>query len=189
VEFLQELRKRVPASRTVLVAHSMGNQLLLKAVQNLAIQPGERYRAIVMLAPDVGVSRLQASLPALSADAKRSVLYINKEDKALWVSDKKNKEERAGRVDLLDPNGYMETVDITRATHDAGWMHHADHLETTALYDLFWNVVRDQPAECREERGISVKKGGMWEILPSDTTYDVEALQPQCRLKNPQQGH
>jgi len=189
VEFLQKLRKRVPASRTVLVAHSMGNQLLLKAVQNMAIQPEDRYRAIVMLAPDVGVSTLQASLPTLSTDAKRSVLYVNKEDKALWVSAQKNKEERAGRVDLLDPNGYMETVDITQATHGAGGMHHADHLETTALYDLFWNIVRDQPAECREERGISVKKGAMWEIQPSDTTYDVAALRPQCRLINPQQGH
>ena len=186
VEFLNALRQQVPARRTVLVAHSMGNQLLMKAIKQLSTNNSDLYRAVVMLAPDLSTKDLSADLTDLALRTKRAALYVNTDDRALKVSSFKNGGERAGATDLVDPNGWMETVDITLATKKKGdWIHHADHLDGTALYDLFWNIVRDMPAECREERGLGFQAESqkpIWKLNVSDNNYDVRALKPSCRL-------
>ncbi len=69
------------------------------------------------------------------------------------LSQARHFDRRAGEAEEIDPNGKMETIDITVATSELGSMlHHADHLDGVALYDLFWDIVRDMPAKCRTER-------------------------------------
>jgi esterase/lipase superfamily enzyme len=182
-DFLLALRQSFPASRTVLVAHSMGNQILMKALRQMPDAGGKPYRAVVMLAPDLSTKDLLADLPQLGLQAKRTVLYVDQKDRALEVSGIRNQGDRAGAVDVLDPNGRMETVDITDATAGFGYLHHADHLEGTALFDLFWNVVRDMPAECRRERGLAYRKSEtLWVLNYADAGYSADSLNPSCRL-------
>ncbi len=66
VNFLKELHRQIPAGRTVLVAHSMGNRLLLKALEDIHLDVGDQYRAVVLLAPDVSQNDLLAALPSVS---------------------------------------------------------------------------------------------------------------------------
>jgi esterase/lipase superfamily enzyme len=184
VDFLNLLRRQIPARRIVLVAHSMGAELLLRALGGVHLDAGDRYRAVVLLAPDVSQNDLLSALPALSRQAGRLAIYVNKNDLALMLSTARHLDRRAGATEVIDPSGKMETIDITLATSERGsTLHHADHLDGTALYDLFWNIVRDMPAKCRTERGLAYRDGPVWRLNVQDVPYDAKSLDSDCDLK------
>ena len=184
IQVLNELQRIVPPSRTVLVAHSMGNQLLLKAILRSHPTANNPYRAVVFLAPDVSVDDLLHALPTVNLGAKRVALYVNRNDLALMSSAGRHLNSRAGATEVVDVSGKMETVDITQATSEyANVLHHADHLDGTALYDLFWNIVRDMPVKCRTERGLAYRDGLVWRLEVQDQPYDAKALDPICDVR------
>jgi esterase/lipase superfamily enzyme len=113
VQFLNDLQRTIPATRTVLVAHSMGNRLLLHALLNAHLSLRDQYRAVVLLSPDVSTDELRMALPTLDREAYRVALYVNANDLALFVSMARHLDRRAGATEVLDPSGKMETIDIT----------------------------------------------------------------------------
>jgi esterase/lipase superfamily enzyme len=183
VTFLKDLSRTISPSKTVLVAHSMGNRVLIKALKQL---PPDSYKAIVLLAPDLSKDELIQSLPSIDQRGTHVSMYVNRDDFALLLSSGLNLGERAGISDnVIDPMGKMETVDITVATSEFGpygSLHHSDHLDGTALYDLFWNIVRNMPAKCREERGLGYKTGSFWTLNVEDAPYEGNGLDPDCRI-------
>lgn len=85
--------------RIHLVAHSMGNRVLLGALEMLAkeLPADERpFGHLIMAAPDVSVADFQRLLPDVLTTADAGTVYSCREDKALSMSHTLNSEPRAG---------------------------------------------------------------------------------------------
>jgi esterase/lipase superfamily enzyme len=72
-----------------LVAHSMGCQLLVSAMDKLRTEwePDQRpFKSVILAAPDVDSDDLTRLLDCVRAPAERVTLYYCEEDRALWAS-------------------------------------------------------------------------------------------------------
>jgi len=139
--FLDDVARRTGAARVHLIAHSMGNRFLIKALNRLAEQPApERpsFDEVVLAAPDVGVDDFDRRWPQIRAMGKRFTLYASKRDKALLVSGQIHKMQRIGDARKLVISNGLQTIETTAAS--SGLLGHTD-FAGTALDDfrgLIW---------------------------------------------------
>ena len=123
--FLTDVVRRTGASRVHLVAHSMGNRLMLTALQRLAAGPNSpKFSEVVFAAPDVGQSDFVTALPKIGKLGTRFTLYASKRDKALLLSRQVNGEVRAGDANALVIRPGLQSIDTTLAS--GGLLGHND---------------------------------------------------------------
>ena len=87
--FLERIARESGAQRIHLVAHSMGNELLVSALDGLARQPEIQplFDNVIMAAPDVdAASFTRQTWTNIKGAAKRFTLYASSDDWALKVS-------------------------------------------------------------------------------------------------------
>ncbi|NEX94473.1 alpha/beta fold hydrolase [Caulobacter sp. 17J65-9] len=134
-QFLDDVRRKTGAKRVHLVAHSMGNRLLARALAALAERPGAAplFDEVVLAAPDVGVEEFDKLWPKLSKTGRRFTLYASRNDKALQVSRQVNGERRVGDAALPVVKTGLQTVDTSGAS--GGLLGH-DDFAGTALDDF-----------------------------------------------------
>ena len=139
--FLDDVAKRSGASRIHLIAHSMGNRFLLKAMNQLAERPAPvrpAFDEIVLAAPDVGVDDFQRHWPEIRRLGGRFTLYASKRDKALLLSGQIHNMQRIGDARKVVISDGLQTVETTAAS--SGLLGHTD-FAGTALDDfrgLIW---------------------------------------------------
>ncbi len=139
--FLDDVAKRTGAARVHLIAHSMGNRFLIKALNRLAELPEpERpsFDEVVLAAPDVGVDDFDRRWPQIRAMGKRFTLYASKRDRALLISGEIHKMQRIGDARKVVVSDGLQTVETTAAS--SGLLGHTD-FAGTALDDfrgLIW---------------------------------------------------
>ena len=126
-QFLDDVARRSGADRVHLIAHSMGNRFLLKALNELAKRPAPsepEFDEVVLAAPDVGVDDFAQRWPQIRALGKRYTLYASKRDRALMISGELHDMRRIGdaRRVVLSPG--LQTVETTAAS--GGLLGHAD---------------------------------------------------------------
>lgn len=145
--FLDDVAQRTGADRVHLIAHSMGNRFLVRALSRLAARPAPpkpRFDEVVMAAPDVGVDDFEASWPKIRATGKRFTLYASKRDKALLLSGEIHQMQRIGDARKIVVADGLQTVDTTAAS--AGLLGHTD-FAGSALDDfrgLIWYSLAPQ---------------------------------------------
>lgn len=191
---VQQLVATIGAPHLVLVAHSLGAQLvaemLLTPPPNLGAPGQEFLRAIAFLSADIGAARFADTLQRpLRAVTSRVVLYVSARDRALRVARRVHGADRAGLVTappLVGPT--FETVDITDAATTEGWWqqrfgnHHSIKFAAGALADLAHVVVTAVPAACRVTLGTAVPTAaGVWHLEPRPHPDD-DAIQRCARL-------
>jgi esterase/lipase superfamily enzyme len=82
-----------------LVAHSMGCQLLVSALDKLHVEwkPDQRpFKSVILAAPDVDSDDLTRLLDCVRAPAERVTLYYCEEDRALWASSQYHARQSGG---------------------------------------------------------------------------------------------
>ncbi len=133
--FLADVAQRTGATRVNLVAHSMGNRFLTRALARLATRPASNrpnFQEIVMAAPDVGVDEFKGLWPRIRPMGRRFTVYASSRDRALELSGKINLMQRVGDARVKPTRG-IETIDTTAAS--AGLLGHSD-FAGTALDDF-----------------------------------------------------
>ncbi len=99
------------------VAHSMGNRALLRALEAVAQgMAGGRKSAIdklVFAAPDVDARVFMQSLGKIAPIGKRKTLYTSHSDKAVWLSKTIHKYDRAGLIPPVTVAQGLDTIDAT----------------------------------------------------------------------------
>lgn len=89
-QFLEEVANRSGAERIHLIAHSIGNRAMGEAVRNIAQRHsksgGPMFRQIVMAAPDVKLTVMQALQRAMVQRARRVTMYASAHDDALVMA-------------------------------------------------------------------------------------------------------
>src|ERR1043166_2776062 len=90
-EFLTRVVDETEAKRIYVLAHSMGNRLLAKALETQPWQRKDVVVEVIFIAPDVYVRGLKAdTFPLIKKIKKKEpnlTLYASSKDIALWVSD------------------------------------------------------------------------------------------------------
>lgn len=125
--FMNDVARRSGATRVNLVAHSMGNRFLLKALVKLAAQPPAeqpRFNEIVLASPDVGVDDFSGVWPQVKTLGQHYTLYASTRDKALMISGQIHDMQRIGDAHKVITADGLQTVETTAAS--GGLLGHSD---------------------------------------------------------------
>lgn len=170
-EFLDFVVKKSGATSISLIAHSMGNELLLRVLERLkpAAPDGVKISQVILAAPDVDRDKFDNIAREITKFAKGVTLYAASNDKALNYSRRFwGGVPRAGDVPasgpLIIPG--VDTIDITAISTDSLGINHSGYAENATLLSdialLVLNGVR--PPDKREPKiqKVETTTGAFW---------------------------
>jgi esterase/lipase superfamily enzyme len=169
--FLEEFFSRSEAQNVYLIAHSMGNRALTRAVGTLlAEKPNlrERLKEIILTAPDIDADVFKRDIaPALTATGRPVTLYASSVDLALIASKRFHGDyARAGDsgAGLVVFPG-IETIDATQV--DTGLLGHSYFAESSSvLSDIFHLINEGARANMRMDlHPVDAQAGRYWELV------------------------
>ena len=145
--FLTDLAARVSATTIHLIAHSMGNRALARALEQMA-GAGEAnvaFRHIILTAPDIDADTFRTLAAAMRPVATSVTMYSSHLDKALMASKRFHGYPRAGEVILIV--GGVDTIDASAV--NTSFLGHSHFGESrSVIEDIYW-LLRNQPPENR----------------------------------------
>jgi len=116
--FLVDFAERSGASAVHIIAHSMGNRGLLRAMDAIANAAASaapvRFGQVFLAAPDVDAQLFQNLAAAYGRLSIRATLYVTNNDKAIGLS---RRLHRFARVGLAPPVAVVAGVDTIDASH------------------------------------------------------------------------
>ncbi|QHW01437.1 alpha/beta hydrolase [Spirosoma endbachense] len=146
--FISDFLAKTDAQSIYLIAHSMGNRALTRAVASLMKeQPAStsRIKEIILAAPDIDADVFIRDIaPALTTYKKPITLYVSSVDEALLASKQFHGYPRAGNSgDKLVVLPGVETIDATRAKTDFLGHSYFDSMSRD-LFELIKNGLRPE---------------------------------------------
>jgi esterase/lipase superfamily enzyme len=169
--FLEDFFSQSEAQNVYLIAHSMGNRALTRALASLLVEKPilrDRLTEVILTAPDIDAEVFKRDIaPALTGAGRPVTLYASSEDLALAASKKVHGHPRAGDSGqglVLIPG--IETIDATSV--DTSLLGHAYFAETrSVLSDMFYLIRTGARADQRFGlRPVDVEAGRYWEFTP-----------------------
>ncbi len=173
--FLVDVAENSGADNLFLVAHSMGNRGLTRALATLMLERPDlkgRFREIILAAPDIDAEVFREELvPALVQAGQRVTLYASGQDLALKASKEVHGYPRAGDagaggqgivvvrgVDTIDASGVDDSI-----------LAHSYFVESIPVIRDIADMVRHRlPATQRDAlKPVRSKDGGYWQIAPA----------------------
>lgn len=140
--FLSSLVQRSSARHVYLIAHSMGNYALLRALEQMPPTQGKSITALFLAAPDIdtGLFRQQAS--AFVRAAQHPILYASKNDRALTLSKALQSYERAGdsTTGIVTVDG-ISSIDVSLL--DTDLQGHAYFRNNTSVISDIRQVIKE----------------------------------------------
>lgn len=139
-DFLKLVIQKSGAKSISLIAHSMGNELLLRVLERLKpkIPKGVVISQVILAAPDVDRDKFNIIAREITNFAKGVTLYAASNDRALGYSARFwGGVPRAGDIPkdgpLIIPG--VDTIDVTAVSTDALGLNHSGYAENPALLD------------------------------------------------------
>ncbi|MPV64323.1 alpha/beta fold hydrolase [Burkholderia sp. BE17] len=150
-QFLRDVLAQSGADSVYLIAHSMGNRGLTRALASLAVSDPNSVgliKEVILAAPDIGATEFteQVAPGLLKLDAPVT-LYASSHDEALVVSNAWHNGARLGESAHLVVLKGMETIDASAAQSDL--LGHSYYGQRTVLDDMFYLVGKDMRANQR----------------------------------------
>jgi esterase/lipase superfamily enzyme len=166
-EFLRRVEIARPGQPLNLLVHSMGSEVLSRAVELLERDENPvRYGQVALLAPDVDARLFRRDiLPILDRRADRVTVYSSDADEALRASRVLNGVWRLGLGgDSLVVGRGFDTIDATQVRTDL--LGHSSFPSVDLLNDLYLLVARGITPEAR--RLLRASLGGLtfWRLRP-----------------------
>ncbi|MFL5329187.1 MAG: alpha/beta hydrolase [Gemmataceae bacterium] len=153
-EFLQDFVTKSGLSRVHLVAHSMGNRGLLRALQRLGTRLTEAraipFGQIILAAPDIDAQVFSGLANLYPQFGERTTLYASPADRAVAISQWIHRYPRAG---LTPPVTVVPGVDTIEVPHFNVFelLGHGYYAEAEALlHDMFDLIRRNAPPKDRQ---------------------------------------
>jgi len=171
-EFLQMVQNETGTQSINIIAHSMGNQMLLQVLRSLKLrapQAVSKINQIILAAPDVDRDAFEAIAAEVTGIAKGITLYASANDRALEASRfVAGNKPRAGDVPEGGPvivSG-IDSIDISElstgylALHHSGYAEHTDLL--TDISQIIRTGTRPWSQRRRAYRPVTVPAGTYW---------------------------
>jgi esterase/lipase superfamily enzyme len=116
-QFLVEVATRTEARAVHIIAHSMGNRGVLRAVSRIAanaeVRSRVRFNQIILAAPDIDTEVFQQLCNAYGSVAARTTLYVSAKDKAVGLSEWLHTFPRVGLMPPVCVVSGIDTVTVT----------------------------------------------------------------------------
>ncbi|MEO1650791.1 MAG: alpha/beta hydrolase [Pseudomonadota bacterium] len=136
-EFVKLVLQQTGAKAVSIVAHSMGNQLLLPVLRNLRQQlpANVRLHQVVFAAPDVDRNRFESLAKSIIGFSQGMTLYAHGNDSALKLSKQLWGGVRAGDIPPEGPVliAGLDTIDVTSIKTDIFDLNHSGYAQSTEL--------------------------------------------------------
>lgn len=168
-KLIQMLRVEAKVETLHIVAHSMGNFVLLDALNQLANAGAlPKLSEIVMAAPDVDIDLYKTLAANIRPWARGMTLYASANDKALVISRRAAGKPRAGDVfsggPILLPN--IESIDVSAMGDEMFGLNHDVFASDRSLIDDIGRLVRsgERPPHQRSPQIRCVPEG----VIPPD---------------------
>lgn len=151
--FLEDFLTHNDAQNIYLIAHSMGNRALTRAITSvLKDKPNlkEKVKEIILAAPDIDADVFKQEIaPGLMASGRHVTLYASSDDIALALSKKLHgnypRAGDSGQGLVIVPG--IETIDATG--RDTGFWNHTPFEDRSILSDMFNLIQNGQKADHR----------------------------------------
>lgn len=146
--FLDLVAEKSGAETVHVVAHSMGNQPMLRVMKRIAEKPGRKtnIRSIVLAAPDVSWREMQEAAASLARLAGVATLYASKNDRALQISSQLRRGlPRAGDVTADGPVIVpgVDSIDVSATGTDIFALNHNGFAEARELVEDLKLILRN----------------------------------------------
>lgn len=144
--FLEDFLTRSDAQSVFLIAHSMGNRALTRALASLLAEKpalARRLTEVILTAPDIDADVFKRDIaPALTASGRPITLYASSGDLALAASKQVHGYARAGDsgAGLVVIRG-IETIDATGM--DTSLLGHSYFADSRSVLSDLFNIVRN----------------------------------------------
>ena len=192
-QFLDILTEDIDVSRINIIAHSMGNRVLTKALEDYARDYLERHDRgdelefrILLVAADVERDIFAAANGVFDNLDANVTIYTSDTDRALHVSGLVNQAKRLGDTDTnkpyIRPAQNYQTIDATAATTQLFGIGHNYYSDNpTILWDMMCTIGETDP----QDRALEVARFG--DLPDGEQYYRVNtALSPKdqaCKLR------
>jgi esterase/lipase superfamily enzyme/nucleoid DNA-binding protein len=170
-QFLEGLAARSGAEAIHLIAHSMGNRALTRALEQLAAVMADpaapNFSEVILTAPDIDAEVFRQVAASFRGAARRVTLYASAKDRALRASHKFHGYPRAGDggENIVVVPG-IETIDASAVdTNLVGHFYYGDN--RSVLSDVFQLLRDGRPP--KERFGLQVRHsatGSYWVFVP-----------------------
>lgn len=190
-EFLDLLTEDLDVGRINIIAHSMGNRVLTKALEDYARDYLERHNRddlefrILLVAADVERDVFAAANGVFDNLDANVTIYASDTDRALHVSNIVNQKMRLGDTDkdkpYIRPDPRYQTIDATAVTTELFGIGHNYYSDNpTILWDMMCTIGETRP----EERALEVAR---YAGLPDGDPYyrvntNIEPNTKACTL-------
>lgn len=175
-EFLDFVVKETGAKSISLIAHSMGNELLLRVLERMrpSVPEGVEISQVILAAPDVDRDKFSNIARQITDFASGVTLYAAANDRALEYSARFwGGVPRAGDVPATGPlivDG-VDTIDVTAVSTDTLSLNHSSYAEKKALLDDIKRLIQtgERPPDKREPflKKITTAAGAYWRFPDS----------------------
>jgi esterase/lipase superfamily enzyme len=167
-DFLVEFAQNCGAAKLHLIAHSMGNRGLLRALQRIAADAAARgkvrFHQMILAAPDVDRDLFLDLAHLYSAHADRATLYASGRDLPVHLSSKWHDAPRAGYFEPYTVAPGVDTVAVPN--FDIDLMGHGYFAQAEAmLHDIFDLMRFNQPPAKRQRIDAAQADGlAFWRV-------------------------
>jgi len=169
-QFLEKIAKESHATSVHLIAHSMGNRALVRALNSIATEDAAilpMFKQVFLAAPDVDAGVFKQLALVFPQAANRVTLYASSKDKALIVSQGFHKFPRAGEAgSIVTVVSHVDTIDASAV--DTGFIGHSYYADNRSiLTDIFNLIHADSPPGSRFGiHSIQLNRQSYWEFKP-----------------------
>jgi pimeloyl-ACP methyl ester carboxylesterase len=168
MDFLADFAANCGAEKIHIIAHSMGNRGLLRAMQRIAavaeLKSKVKFSQIFLAAPDVGRNLFLDLARLYPQFAERTTLYSSRADWAVWASQVVHSGPRAG---YFKPYTVVKDVDTVAVPNfNVDLLGHSYYAEAEALlYDIH-SLMRHNEEPGQRQRIRPAAHAGMnfWEL-------------------------
>ncbi|RTZ17280.1 alpha/beta hydrolase [Vibrio aquaticus] len=170
-QFLTQLKGQHPNANIHVVAHSMGNQVLLNGLNELALRNPNKtlFKSIILAAPDVDSQWFTYQIaPRILTLASNWAVYTSENDGALIASEKVNQAKRLGM-----PVSLAEGVDVidTSGLNAAPWSipeSHSYYANKLPVIEDLVSHLRGIPPEKRALIEANTQQGNYWQLIEDE---------------------
>jgi len=165
--FLESVATKTGAHTVHVIAHSMGNRILVNALSGMTQPASPRFQHILLTAPDIDAGTFIQLANAVKGHADNVTLYASANDRALLASRKINGAPRAGDAGtniVIVPG--IDTIDVSSLDTDfLGHSYYGDN--RSVLTDIFNLLAKGDPPDKRfglRQAGVAPKL--YWRFAP-----------------------
>lgn len=163
-EYLRGLVTAGHLEEVHIIAHSMGNRGLTRALQRIAPeleQAGATYGQIILAAPDIDVELFKQLAVIYPTIAERTTLYASGRDRALRMSKYLQDSDRAGFFPPITTVDGIDTIEVSNADVTRFDLGHGVYAECDALlYDIGHLLRHSAPPSERQRLSAMSTDGG-----------------------------